>query len=117
MHGQALRRNSLIGTALYASQETHPGPFALAQLVLHPWKSNSEVQDMHPEVPTGTRTQPSWQAPLGNMHVEASFSHTAPSISIAEGRRSGSAVHHRCVTNDLADGKWSVHLLQVYAPV
>ena len=68
---------------------------------------------VHPEVPTGTRTQPSWQAPLGNMHIEASFGHTAPSISINEGRRSGSAVHHRCVPNEVADGKWSLHLLHV----
>ena len=68
---------------------------------------------VHPEVPTGTRTQPSWQAPLRNMHVEASFGHTAPSISITEGRRSRSAVHHQCVPNDVADGKWSLQLLHV----
>ena len=39
--------------------------------------------------------------------------HTAPSISITEGRTSGSAVHHRCVPNDVADGKWSLQLLHV----
>ena len=53
----------------------------------------------------------------GLVHAHLPIGHTAPSISIAEGRRSGSAVHHRCGTNDVADGKWSVHLLQVYARV